>query len=176
MLQLLPMFIFMTALGVVLIIFKRLVTLRDNRTKAFSDIDEILKRRYNFTIGLINALKKNGQFDVKLLSELIQARTSAVEAKSLDQKLKAEKNFYQSLMNVLAASKNSSDISADEEFIKFQERFATSEKKIVQPQRFFNSVTTEYNMATRQFPGSLLAGAFNFREEDYFENEIKVPE
>ena len=43
------------------------------------------------------------------------------------------------------------------------------EDKIAAARRFYNSAVQDYNTAREQFPGSLVAGSFNFEPRDFFD-------
>ena len=61
------------------------------------------------------------------------------------------------------------DLKANQNFLDLQDELAVIEDKIAAARRFYNSAVQDYNTAREQFPGSLVAGSFNFEPRDFFD-------
>ena len=62
---------------------------------------------------------------------------------------------------------------------QLQSELTDTEDKISYARQFYNDVVLKYNDACQQFPSSIMAKMFGFKEETYFEapaSETAVPE
>ena len=78
-------------LAIILIsIYNRLVRLRNNREQSFADIDVHLKQRHDLIPQLVNAVKGYMKHEKDVLTEITNARSNAMKASSIDEKISAE--------------------------------------------------------------------------------------
>ena len=61
------------------------------------------------------------------------------------------------------------DLKANENFKELQKELSLIEDKLAAARRFYNSAVQDYNTATEQFPGSIVAGSFGFQQRDFFD-------
>ena len=85
------------ALGVVAVcvlfvigIYNNLVKLRNNRENAFSNIDVQLKQRYDLIPNLVSSVKGYAAHEKELLENMTKARTAAISATDINQKIAAD--------------------------------------------------------------------------------------
>ena len=71
--------------------YNSLVRLRNNRENAFADIDVQLKQRHDLIPQLVDTVKGYAAHEKDTLERVIQARNGAVSAKTIDEKIAAEK-------------------------------------------------------------------------------------
>lgn len=155
----------------IVIIFNRLVALRQTRKNSFADIDVQLKLRHDLIPNLVETVKKYVQHEKELLESVTVARSKAMHANSVNEKSVAEGALGQAMMNLLAVSENYPELKADNTFNRFQVELSSIEKSLAAARRFFNNATAEFNTAAQQFPANLFAGVFGFKEEEFFELE-----
>jgi len=53
--------------------------------------------------------------------------------------------------------------------MQLQNELVDTEDKIQSARRFYNSVTRDFNTKIQQFPNSIIANIFKFKEEEFFE-------
>ena len=160
------------ALAVMLIvIYNRLVALKQTRNNAFSDIDVQLRLRYDLVPNLVETVKGYAAHESELFQKVTEARASAMNAagKGMGERSAAESAFGGALMNLMAVAENYPELKANEYFMGLQRELSNIENKIAAARRFFNNATNEYNTSVQQFPANLIAGRFGFTEEDFFE-------
>ena len=165
---------------IVISIYNNLVSLRENRENAFADIDVQLKQRHDLIPQLLNTVKWAKDFEHKVLTEVTEARTRAMWAKSIDEKIVAERGMQTALAWFFAVAENYPDIKSNQNFLQFQNEISDIENKLAAVRRFFNSSTKEYNIWTKTFPAIIIAWMFWFKEEIFFEvdnreNLEKIP-
>ena len=68
-------------------IYNNLVRLRNNRENAFADIDVQLKQRYDLVPQLVATVKGYAEHEKGLLESITAARSAAMSATSIDDKI-----------------------------------------------------------------------------------------
>jgi len=152
-----------------MILYNRLVKLRNNRENAFADIDVQLKQRLDLIPQLVEAVKAYMKHESTVLSDITNARTNAMQAKTINEKIVAETQLSNALQGLKVAVEAYPDLKASQNFIQLQEEIADIENKLAAARRFFNSATKELNNAVQTFPSNILAGMFGFQKEPMFD-------
>ncbi len=165
-------FLFFSVLGWGAVLYNRLVRGRQEAENAFSQIDVQLKRRHDLIPNLVETVKGVMKFEQTTLSQVVQARSQAVAAPNLDERLKAEGQLSGSLGRLLAVWEKYPDLKSNQNASQLQEELTTTENKIATSRGFYNDVTTNYNIRLQEFPANLVAGAFGFRTRPLYQ----VPE
>lgn len=178
------------ALGIVAVcvlfvigIYNNLVKLRNNRENAFSNIDVQLKQRYDLIPNLVNSVKGYAAHEKELLENITKARTAAISATDINQKIAADNQLSAALSGLRVSVEAYPDLKANQNFQQLMTELADIENKLAASRRFFNSSTKELNNAVQTFPSNILAGMFGFKKEPMFEvsateraNMDKAPE
>jgi len=150
-------------------LYNRLVRLRNNREQAFADVDVQLKQRHDLIPQLVEAVKGYMKHERGVLTEITEARASAMRAGSIDDKIKAEQRLSTALDGLRIAVEAYPDLKASQNFLDLQNEISDVENKIAASRRFFNSATKELNVATEVFPSSIIASMFSFKRETMFD-------
>jgi LemA protein len=170
--------ILVALIGFFIILYNRLVALRQTRNNAFSDIDVQLKQRYNLVPQLVETVKGYAKHEKEVFENVTEARAQVGKAGdgSVQGRAKAEGILGGALMGLFAVAENYPDLKADQNFQRLMAELSDIENKLAAARRFFNSATSEYNTAIQQFPANLIAGKFGFGEEVFFELEDDLRE
>lgn len=152
-------------------IYNNLVKLRNNRENAFADIDVQLKQRYDLVPQLVATVKGYATHEKDLLESVTAARTAAVNATSIDDKIKADQQLTSALAGLKISVEAYPDLKANQNFLQLQGELADIENKLAAVRRYFNSATRELNNAVQTFPNNILAGMFGFHKEAMYEIE-----
>ncbi len=150
-------------------LYNRLVKLRNNRENAFADIDVQLKQRLDLIPQLVEAIKAYMKHESTVLTEITKARTQALNATTVNEKIAADAQLTSALQGLKVAVEAYPDLKASQNFIQLQEEISDIENKLAAARRFFNSATKELNNAVETFPSNLLAGMFGFKREPMFD-------
>jgi LemA protein len=168
--MILGILIVLVVLGMIVIgLYNRLVKLRNSRENAFADIDVQLKQRLDLIPQLVEAVKGYMKHESTVLSDITNARTNALKATTVNDKIAAETQLTTALQGLQVAVEAYPDLKASQNFMQLQEEIADIENKLAAARRFFNSATKELNIATETFPSNILAGMFGFRREPMFD-------
>jgi LemA protein len=150
-------------------IYNGLVAKRQRCNQAFADIDVQLKQRQNLIPNLVETVKGYAAHEKETLDAVIQARQGAVSASTPGEMGAAEGMLGQALGRLFALAEAYPDLKANQNFLDLQDELAVIEDKIAAARRFYNSAVQDYNTAREQFPGSLVAGSFNFEPREFFD-------
>lgn len=150
-------------------LYNRLVRLRNNREQAFADVDVQLKLRHDLIPQLVDSVKGYMGHERGVLTDITEARTKAMKAATINEKIEAENKLSAALDGLKVSVEAYPDLKANQNFMQLQNEIADVENKIAAARRFFNSATKELNVATELFPSNLIATLFNFKREPMFE-------
>jgi LemA protein len=153
----------------VISLYNRLVRLRNNREQAFADVDVQLKQRHDLIPQLVDSVKGYMGHERGVLTDITEARTNAMKATTIDEKIAAENKLSAALEGLKVSVEAYPDLKASQNFLDLQNEISDVENKIAAARRFFNSATKELNVATELFPSNLVATLFNFKRETMFE-------
>lgn len=154
----------------VVVIYNRLVALRQTRENAFSDIDVQLKQRYDLVPQLVETVKGYASHEKEIFENVTEARAQVGHTSgSGAERIKAEGLLGGALANILAVAENYPDLKADQNFQALMDELADIENKIAAARRFFNNTTSELNTAIEQFPAVLFAASLGFSKQEFFE-------
>lgn len=153
----------------VISLYNGLVKLRNRRQNAFADIDVQLRQRHDLVPQLVETVKGYASHEKDLLLRVTEARSAAMAAGSIDDKIKAEQQLSAALQGLKVQVEAYPDLKANQNFLQLQEELSDIENKLAAARRFFNGATTEYNNAVESFPGNLIARNFGFQRELFFD-------
>ena len=153
----------------VMSLYNNLVRLRNRRQNAFADIDVQLRQRHDLVPQLVETVRGYASHEKDLLLKITEARSAAMSATSIDDKIKAEQQLTSALQGLKVQVEAYPDLKANQNFLQLQEELSDIENKLAASRRFFNGATTEYNNAVESFPGNLIARNFGFQREVFFD-------
>jgi LemA protein len=164
------LFILLAVVAIILVgLYNRLVALRNKRENAFADIDVQLRQRHDLIPQLVDTVKGYATHEKELLMKITEARSTAMQARTIDEKITAENNLASGLQGLKIAVENYPDLKANQNFLQLQEEMGDIENKLAAARRFFNAATTDYNTAVESFPSNLIANNFGFKRETLFD-------
>ncbi len=160
-------------------VYNGFITLKNRTKEAWSDIDVQLKRRYDLIPNLVETVKGYAKQEKDIFIKVTEARASAMTAKGVEEKGKAENVLTDALKSIFAVAENYPTLRSSENFQKLQDELTDTENKIEAARRFYNGNVRDYNTALEKFPNNILASVFNFKQFDLFEvenvNEKQTP-
>jgi LemA protein len=152
-------------------IYNSLVKLRNQVKNAWSQIDVQLKRRHDLIPNLIETVKGYMTHERDTLENITKARSQAVAAESVGDKAKAEGELTSALGKFNLVVENYPDLKANQNFLSLQEELTSTENKISFSRQNYNDQVLFYNNKIQMFPSNIVAGMFQFTEEEFFEIE-----
>jgi LemA protein len=171
--------IVIAVIAVVLIgIYNGLVGRRNRVDEALSQIQVQLKRRHDLIPNLVDAVKGYMQFEQKVLTDVTNARASAVSAgaQGVPAQAQAENVLTGALRSLFAVVENYPELKANQNVLSLQEQLTTTENQISFSRQHYNATVLEYNNGIQTFPNNVFAGMFGFTRREFFEAEPEATE
>ena len=146
----------------VIVVCNGLVRLKNNIEKSWSNIDVLLKQRFDELPKLIKVCEGYMQHEQRTLEAVIKARGQLNGARSQDEKLQAENALTETLRSLFMVVERYPQLKADAGFRQLSSRISELEDMIADRREFFNEYVNLYNVRLDQFPDVVVARTFNF--------------
>ena len=160
-------------------IYNRLVNLKHGVSKAWSNIDVLLKQRHDELPKLISTCKEYMRHESETLQNVIEARSqvsNAADAGDIGALGAAEGMLRAGLGRLFALAENYPDLKANESFQHLQNRITGLENTIADRREYYNETVNVNNVGIEEFPDVIVARFFNFKPATLleFSNEEKA--
>ncbi len=154
--------IFIALIIYIVIIYNGFVALKNNIDQNWSNIDVLLKQRYDELPKLIKVCEGYMQHEQKTLEAVVKARSMVNSAQSENQKLQAQNGLTDTLKSLFMVVERYPDLKADSGFRQLSTRISEIEDQIADRRELLNASVTIYNTRLDQFPDVIIARGFNF--------------
>lgn len=147
-------------------LYNGLVEVKNAVSKAWANIDVLLKQRHDELPKLIDTCKQYMQHEQATLEKVIAARakvSNARESQDVAAVGRAETGLRSGLGQLFALAESYPDLKANEQFVQLQARISSLENSIADRREFYNESVNINNVRIEQFPGVLVARLFNFK-------------
>lgn len=151
------------------VIYNALVQIKHNVSKAWSNIDVLLKQRHDELPKLVEACKQYKQFEQETLQKVTEARArvqSASQAQDIPALNIAEGALRAGLGQIFAVVEAYPELRANEQFNQLMARITSLEEGIADRREFYNESVNINNVRIEQFPDNLVARLFHFPARD----------
>lgn len=153
-------------------IYNALVQIKHNVTKAWANIDVLLKQRHDELPKLVETCKQYMKFEQDTLTRVIEARSkvfTAREAQNVPALGQAEGGLRAALGSLFALAESYPDLKANQTFQQLQTRISSLENAIADRREFYNESVNVNNVRIEQFPDAIIARLLNFKEAQLLE-------
>ncbi|MBI3232313.1 MAG: LemA family protein [Candidatus Doudnabacteria bacterium] len=157
-------------------IYNGLIRSRNRVDEAWSDIEVQLKRRYDLIPNLVETVKGYAKQESSVLENVTKMRNLAMNAGSMQEKLKDENMLSGALKSLFAVSENYPDLKSNTNFMQMQRDLTDTEDKIQAARRFYNGTVRDFNTKLQVFPTNLFASMFGFSAREFFDIDEKGAE
>jgi len=152
------------------------IVLKTRIQEALSGIDVQLKRRADLIPNLVETVKGYAKHEKSVFTDVTKARTSLMNAGSLEEKAKANDMLSGALKSLFAVAEAYPELKASQNFQDLQRQLEDTEDKVAYSRQFYNANVLDFNTKISMFPSSLIASVFAFKNFEFFaatENERK---
>lgn len=154
---------------VILILYNRLIRLRNSVKQAESGIDVYLNQRFDLIPNLVECVKGYSAYEKSTLDNLVEQRTKYVNNQKLD--IKEAEKLNKNLNSVLLVAENYPELKASEQYLSLQQSLSKVENQLQAARRIYNMAVTSYNNAVETIPSSIIANLFKFEKAELFKIE-----
>ena len=161
----------LVVVAVLVVLYNRLVTLRNRADNAWAQVDVQLRRRYDLIPNLVETVKGYAAHERETFEAVTNARARAQAAQGPAEQGAAEGILGQALGRLFAVAEAYPELQADENFRQLQTELADTENRIAVSRQVYNDTVLTYNNAVQTVPGVFFAGPFGFTKKEFFEVE-----
>ena len=181
----------LTILGLILffilyavVVYNRLVKLRNRFKNAFAQIDVQLKRRYELIPNLVETAKAYLKHESETLEAVIAARNQALQAMQAARQNPGDASAMKALMGAEAAMggamlhlnavmENYPELKADQTMAQLTEELTSTENRVSFARQAYNDEVMIYNTRRETFPDIVLAGSMGFKPAELLEISVQ---
>ncbi len=146
-------------------LYNNLVSMKHAVSKAWANIDVLLKQRHDELPKLVEVCKQYKQFEQETLQRVIAARSqvqTAREGQDIAALGVAEGMMRSSLGGLFAVAEAYPDLKTNQQFMQLQTRITGLENGIADRRELYNESVNIYNVGIEQFPAVLIANMFAY--------------
>jgi len=165
-----------------IVIYNRLVKLKNRFKNAFAQIDVQLRRRYDLIPNLVETAKAYLKHEQDTLTHVIEARNQAMaamkrasahpdDAGAIKALAGAEGLLGGAMLNFNALQEAYPDLKADQTMMQLSEELTSTENKVSFARQAYNDEVMVYNTQCETFPDVLFIGMMGFKAAELFEVE-----
>ncbi|MCW7753150.1 LemA family protein [Desulfobotulus sp. H1] len=157
-----------------IIIYNKLVTLKNRFQNAFAQIDVQLTRRYDLIPNLVETAKAYMSHERETLEAVIAARNQASSGlrraaadpgnpEAMKALNVAEQGLGGMLGRFMALSESYPDLKASDNMKQLSEELSSTENRVAFARQAYNDAVMTYNVSCEQFPSNIVASRFGFK-------------
>lgn len=146
--------------------YNDLVSVKNNISKSWANIDVLLKQRHDELTKLIDLCKQHMEYESKTFVGIIKARKgieTAYQQNDMQAFVENEKNLQNNVKNLFALAENYSVLQTNQIFRQIAEAIHTLETRIAERRELFNESVNLNNTLIEQFPTNILSNLFQFK-------------
>lgn len=138
----------------------------------WSQVDVVLKQRFDVIPDLVETVKGYAKHENEALAAVTEARSRYLGAGGNPQaQQRANAELSGALGRLMAVAEAYPDLKANQNFLDLQQQISKIEEKLADFRQFYNDMVMRYNRLLITFPSALIANMFHFEKEDFFQVE-----
>ena len=163
--------IFLLPVLILIFMYNRLVTLRNQAENAWHQIEVQLQKRADLIPNLVETVKGYAAHERGVFEKVTQARSVWQSAGTVKEKAEATNQLTGALKSLLAVAENYPELKANQNFLLLQEELFGIESQIASARRSYNDSVMSFNRVQQTFPSNMIANMFGFNVKEFFKTE-----
>lgn len=164
----------------IIVIYNLFIRDKNHIKEAWSGIDVQLKRRHNLIPNLVASVRGYSRHERDLFEEITEKRAKSTKIENVKEKAAVEADLSGMIKNLFVVVEEYPDLKASQNFLDLQNQLVEIENQLQYSRRYYNGRVRNYNIRVESFPSNIIAGIFDFKQEEFFEitlaTERKTPE
>ena len=133
--------------------------------EAETNIDTLLRKRFDLLNKSINIIKGNITTEEEVLGLIVKLRSRKLSNFDLDRQL------YEAINEFNYYKENYPELNESDSFVKINISLNESEHEMTALRKYYNDIITEYNKLIRKFPSNLVALISKYKEKTYYDGK-----
>ncbi len=158
-----------SAIAYFVVIYNGLVIVKNNVDKAWSNIDVLLKQRHDELPKIVKVCERYMKHEADTLEKVIKARAMMSNAKTMDERGRADGMITEALKSLFAVSENYPELKADRQFSQLQTRVTELENEIADRRELYNESVNIFNIRIEKIPDAFVARTFSYKPRALWE-------
>lgn len=154
--------------GYAVTIYNGLVLLKNNIQKSWSNIDVLLKQRFDEIPKLVKTCEAYMKFEKGTLTRVIELRNATQGAHGVADRAQKEGRLSAGLRQLFAVAENYPDLKSQASFQQLQSRISDLENQLADRRELYNESVNNYNIRIQSFPDMFLAGFMRLAPQEMF--------
>ena len=150
-------------------VYNTLVQVKNAVSKAWANIDVLLKQRHDEIPKLVEVCRQYQKFEQSTLQSVIQARSAVQQAGASGNMValgQAEGALRAGVGRLFAVAESYPELQANSNFMQLQGRISSLENAIADRREFYNESVNINNVQMESFPSNLIASRFGFKARE----------
>ena len=153
------------------ITYNQLVSERLKVRTQWSQIDVVLKQRFDLIPNLVETVKGYAAHENEALQAVTDARSRYLGASDAEGQIKASSELSGAMSRLMAVAESYPDLKANQNFLQLQQQLAAMEEKLANYRQFYNDTVMRYDRLLETVPTNLIANMFHFEKAEFFKVE-----
>ena len=152
--------------------YNNLIDMRENVRNAEADVEAMMQRRLEIIPDIVSSIESYTQHEENVIQEIANARKALSDSLGIGDIKKiseANEQVTVALDNFVTLVEDNPDLTSGEQYSMLIDNIERSANRITIARENYNEEVSNYNKAIKHFPAYILAGLFNFEEEEMFE-------
>lgn len=151
--------------------YNRLITEQLKVQNQWSQIDVVLKQRFDLIPNLLETVKGYAAYEKEALQAVTDARSRYLSAADTEGQIKASTELSGAVSRLMAVAESYPELKANQNFLHLQQQLSAMEEKLANYRQFYNDTVLRYNRLLETVPTNLIAKMFHFKKEEFFKVE-----
>lgn len=148
----------------------RFVRLQNLMRESWSNVDVLLRRRYDLIPNLVETVKGYAAHERQVFEDVARARETAVaDVGGIAHQAQSESELVRAVNQLLARVEAYPELKASVHFLALQNELTNTEDRIAAARRFFNANVRDFNLLLESLPSSLVGSGMGLRPAEFFE-------
>jgi len=148
--------------------YNSLVSANEAVSNQWAQVQTQYQRRFDLIPNLVNSVKGILTQEQTVFTAIADARTHYAGATTNDGKAAAAGEVESALGRLLVITENYPELKSSTNVQDLMTELEGTENRISVERKRYNDLVQDYNLKTKQFPGSVVAAIFGFKEHAYF--------
>jgi LemA protein len=162
--------------------YNQMVQMEENVKEKWSQVENVYQRRFDLIPNLVATVKGYAEHEKDTFKAVTEARAKAGGTFNISDKVLNDPNAFakfqqaqgalsSALSRLMVVVEKYPELKANQNFLALQSQLEGTENRIAVERKRFNEAAKNYNIFIKQFPRTIIANMFGFKEKPYFKSD-----